>query len=417
MDRNIKLFFSVLKQEVELISQKKLPFTPAWNISEEINSSEFLELINRLFSDQQLKDIYETEENIKAAFLRAVDRYLINVSFSGKLKFDKRLAKKIYLKWKTEVFDSKVEIVVLASVLNFEVNKPLKFGNVEFFPVLKNGPIIELEKNIYKLLGFRGVRDIKRMDELASFKIAYFLGGNAIRVKAKFPKRKEFYKYPSFPEPGHKDLIQNIRNFSILLRIFKSGDFLVGSYHTVVSSHFTPGEVRSGEIKYSNGYQYPLVDKSEIIRFRYFVKKYLPSIESLDTLPTGLQIGLEYLNSSYEKIKVHEKFIDIMIALDALLGTQAETSYRLSLRASCFLSSKKTERKEIYKHIKDALKLRGKIVHGDIHPNQINQTDIEQNKLYIENIVRRLLVKLLSLHVEGELTNDYKKDFDEKFVL
>lgn len=417
METKKQLFDICLKQEIELISNRGIPFVAGWNVSETLNTAEFNRLINRLISTPHIKAMYVNEENIKSSVLRAFDRYLINISFTDSIKYDRKLANRVFKCWEEELADPKIKTVILASMLNFEVNRPVKFGDVELLPITKNGKVIELENNLYKLLGFKGIRDIKRNNEFASYRITYFLGGNAIRVKGKFPKREEFYRSIMLPEIGYQELLQKITNFVTLLRLFKSGDFKVGSYHYAISSPFTPGEVHFGETKYSNGYQYPLVDKKEIVKLRYFVKKFLPVIEKLESLPPGLQIGIEYLRSSYEKIQNHEKFIDLMIALDALLGTNGETSYRVSLRAAWLLGKDKVERQEIYKNVRLALKLRGKLVHGDIHPNQEDKNKVEENKLFIENMVRRVIIQLISLHIEGKLDNKYKEYFEEVFVL
>lgn len=409
------LFYNCLQEEVERIKRSRAPFIPAWNVSEELSSQSFITLVKTLGSDKKLLEIYGSEDNIKAALLRAFDRYLINISFTGKIQFQKRLANKVFKKWYIELYNPEIENIVLASLLNFEVNKPLTMGDIEFLPVIKTGKAVELERNLYKLLGY-DVKEIRRVDEFSQYKIVYFLGGNALRIRGSFKKRQEFYKYPSFPEPGHTELESKIKRFAIVLRLFKAGDFVIGSYHSAISSPFTPGMVQSGERRYTGGYQYPLVDRNEIRRFRLFATKTFPIIQGLDQLPLPIQIAVEYFNSSYEKMAIHEKFIDLMISLDALLGTQVETTYRICLRAACMLTRNKNEREDMYKKLRKALEIRGNLVHGDIHPNRINRTELEENKAYIEGIIRSLIIKLLDRHRRGTLGSNYRDVLEAEYI-
>lgn len=414
---NIKnLFLECLQEEINSIKKKNLPVYAAWNISDELTCPSFNRLVKLLLSDPDLVKIYSSEDNIKASILRAFDRYLINISFQGELKYRKRMANRVFKRWVDEIRNPNIEIVILASLLNLEVNRPIKIGDIELVPIPKSGKVLDMERKIYELLGYRGVREIRRTDELAQFHITYFLGGNALRVKGSYKKRPDFYKYPSFPEPGYDELQRKVRDFVFLLRLFKYGDFIVGSYHSTVSSPFTPGEFHSGETKYTSGYQYPLVDRNEIRRLKSFSRKILPLLQNMGSLPLSVQIGIEYLNSSYEKREIHEKFIDIMISLDALAGTEAETSFRIALRTACFLTTNRRKRPEIYQKLREALKLRGKLIHGNVHP-KVKTSEIEQSKLYVEDIVRELIVKLLVLNKKGQLKSDYKSIFEEEYIL
>jgi len=411
-------FQFVIKEMVNLSSEGSIMPAPEWNMAHNMPSGrELQKTIQLALLDKTLRQLYQTNEAIEGTIYRFIDRYLINQSFKGDLKYSPREVRKIYTRWSKEVFSDQLEIVVMASVLNIEVNRVVNIGDFELIPIIKSGKVLDLEKNILKLLGFRGVKDIRPVNEYSQYHHSYFFGGNALRIKGSFPKRSDFYQYPSLPENGSQELQKKISDFVTILRLFKEGDFVLGSYHYSTVSPFTPGEMQIGERKYNNGLQYPLVDKNEIMRLRKFTHKFLPVVEKLDQLPLPIQIGVEYLNSSYEKVKMHEKFIDLMIALDSLIGVEAEASFRLAIRAACFLTKSKDARKDIHRKIKEATTLRGKLIHGNEHPNRINQGEIEQNRRNIENTVRTLIVQLLNMHTMGLIDKNYKQEFDINFVL
>ncbi len=105
-----------------------------------------------------------------------------------------------------------------------------------------------------------------------------------------------------------------------------------------------------------------------------------------------------------------------MISLDALLGVKQEARYRVSLRTACFLEKDKEKRNEIINKVMKILSLRGSLVHGDIHPTS-KRIEIESSKLYLEGVVRKIIVKLLMLHLKRMLTNDYKGKMKLDYIL
>lgn len=304
MEEIKSLFFSTLGQEIEVQKKKPQPFTPAWNVSEELDTSEFKKLEETL-SQAKLLGLKGKPKN---AILKAFDRYLINCHFLGEIKYNQRLAARVFKRWWQELSDSTIESLLLCPFLNLEVNKKVKIGQFELYPVEKTGNTKDLEKKIYELLGFK-IRDFIRIREMEPYRLFYFLGGSAIRIKKRTPKREDFFDILNFPEPGTYELREEMEKFSILLHLFKQGDFEIGSYHYSTVSAFTAGDIRMGEKRYTSGYQYPLVNKSEISRVRKFYNKYYPLISKIDELPTPLQIGVEYFGSSYTKLNLHERLL------------------------------------------------------------------------------------------------------------
>lgn len=68
------------------------------------------------------------------------------------------------------------------------------------------------------------------------------------------------------------------------------------------------------------------------------------------------------------------------------------TTYRLSLNLAFYLGNNSTERIKIFKTIKEAYKLRSKIVHGC----KIDTKKLDNTYLIIEEYLRRSLVKILT---------------------
>jgi hypothetical protein len=91
------------------------------------------------------------------------------------------------------------------------------------------------------------------------------------------------------------------------------------------------------------------------------------------------------------------RFIIFWIAIEALFGTDAELTYRLSLRLSLFLESRKNEAKKLYDTLKKIYRARNKVVHGRGIPGSTT-TDRKDITYTTEQLIRKSLLKILGDH-------------------
>ena len=100
----------------------------------------------------------------------------------------------------------------------------------------------------------------------------------------------------------------------------------------------------------------------------FFSQYYLSSINDLD-------LAIAYFNKSYiEPYTPRDSFLDVMIALENLYlrGIKQELGYKLRTRISVVLASEFEQRKAIFRDIKKAYEIRGRIVHGEKVNNLTN---------------------------------------------
>jgi hypothetical protein len=88
-------------------------------------------------------------------------------------------------------------------------------------------------------------------------------------------------------------------------------------------------------------------------------------------LPKELGMAVSRLNSANERQSIEDSFIDHIVALEAVYGDSntndqfpGSLTFKVAMRAAVFLESNLQDRKAIMKALKDALSLRGKVVHG-----------------------------------------------------
>ena len=363
-------FCEYIKEEIKIWDERKPPFSiPAWHLSENfVEGPKGESLLNILYSRNRLKRLYKTKERIEKVISRAFNVY-INILFGKKKEgYQHGLAIKIFNDWIKEINSPHSSAVILAPVICLNINRKIKFGRIELFPIEKSGRIVELENQIHKLLEYPEEGKFAALVGFPQSYFPFFMYSSALRIKYIFDKPDTFFDYASSPPPGYEKARKKVDNFITLLRLFKEGELRIENYFSSLSSLFVPSltSYTGGLGHYAIG-KYSLIDEKEIKRFRIFFKKLFPILLKIDKLPNSMQIGIEYFNFSFQKTRTHEKFIDLMISLDALLGVKQEARYRVSLRTACFLEKDKEKRNEIINKVMKILSLRGSLVHGDIH--------------------------------------------------
>jgi hypothetical protein len=209
-------------------------------------------------------------------------------------------------------------------------------------------------------------------------------------------------------------------NFFRLLRLFKPGRLTAGD--TFVISCETRSEGlwattfgrRCSEtvIDYTwlgapNG-SYTLLS-SEVPFLNLFSKALLPQLESLQrsgylNSPQPLEIALLLYNEDERTERM--AVLNALTALEALLTNEsnAELSYRLSLRVANLLESDDASRLNRFKEMKEFYELRSKIIHGSASKLSPKLQDRLQTVDSLREIVRRTILSVMALALDGNST-------------
>jgi hypothetical protein len=105
-----------------------------------------------------------------------------------------------------------------------------------------------------------------------------------------------------------------------------------------------------------------------------------------------LRNAIDYYHRSLGDIRLEERLIDLMIALESLFSLEvSELRLRYSLRASFFLGAgQERETTSIFSNIYDLYDKRSKVVHGTEDVN-LNGTDISFLQQHLKEAIKRFI--------------------------
>ncbi|MDO8635819.1 MAG: HEPN domain-containing protein, partial [Dehalococcoidia bacterium] len=139
-----------------------------------------------------------------------------------------------------------------------------------------------------------------------------------------------------------------------------------------------------------------------LAKFKDFYNQYFDIIKSKE-MP--LYIAINRFSSSYDKRTLADKLVDLMIAMEALLGSQTEITYKIALRFAYLLYPPSEDRKDAFRRIKKVYSERSKLVHGDRLEPKYTETQVDN----FEDEVRRLIIKVLELNSQGIVLDSEEK--------
>lgn len=139
---------------------------------------------------------------------------------------------------------------------------------------------------------------------------------------------------------------------------------------------------------------YPLSDEI-LVGFKTYFSEYWDIVSSRQK---NLWNAIYRFNSSYERRKIEDRLVELMIAMEALYGDQEYHRYKIPLRCSCLLFPLGEERKDNFKFIKDLYDDRSRLLHGDI-TDLSGITAFEVNRF--EDLVRKSIQKFMDMIKEG----------------
>jgi hypothetical protein len=125
----------------------------------------------------------------------------------------------------------------------------------------------------------------------------------------------------------------------------------------------------------------------------------LAALASGANTPKQFKIALARLDSSAERLRLEDSFIDHVIALEAIFGDDSDgfpggLTYKLAMRAARYLYDDVPSRMGAVRDMKASLKLRGKVVHGVADLSKLSQGERE-NIAKIGDMLRASLEKIL----------------------
>jgi hypothetical protein len=210
-------------------------------------------------------------------------------------------------------------------------------------------------------------------------------------------------------------------NFLRSLRLFKPGRLVAGDTF-LLGRHAAVGEgawgtmttqrashmiIDYGVLPFQKG-SYTL-SSSDIPFFNVFTKALLPVLQSLQTPkhlvePSSLEVALTLYGR--DEFDEHVTVLNCLTALEALLTneTNAELSYRLSLRVANLLDSDDASRMKTFKDMKEFYDLRSKIIHGSEFKLSVKlQTRLQQVDS-LRDIVRRTILSVMAVTLNTDMT-------------
>jgi len=105
-----------------------------------------------------------------------------------------------------------------------------------------------------------------------------------------------------------------------------------------------------------------------------------------------------------------------MTCLEILFSTDAaELTHKLSQRVACYLGNTKAERISLFQAMKRAYSVRSKVVHGDTLQAKL-ETEMVNVSKEVDEIVRRLFVRIVSDDKERALFEKSKEDLESYFI-
>jgi len=205
-------------------------------------------------------------------------------------------------------------------------------------------------------------------------------------------------------------------NFFRLLRLFKpgrlaAGDTFVlscetlgkGMWETAFGKRCSEMTIDYGLLPAQEG-SYTLLS-AEVAFFNVFSKALLPQLESLQNpaymSPPPLEVALLLYNQDEAQESV--AVLNALTALEALLTTDsnAELSYRLSLRVANLLESDDASRLHTFKEMKEFYDLRSKIIHGTASKLNTKLQNRLQQTQSLREVVRRTILSVMSIFVDS----------------
>ena len=204
-----------------------------------------------------------------------------------------------------------------------------------------------------------------------------------------------------------EDLESMLRSFQIgnvsLRRNLSVGtDFGTGNLTWFAFVLSRPIRPRSEPLYYRRPY---LMDDDMLDAFKQYFSRYWKTIRDK---PKRTYNALRRFSSSYEERASPDRLLELIIALESLFGGSGDsTTYKVALRASCFLYPPGKDRQEAFERIRRAYDDRSRLIHGDRLHSGYTDEEID----ILEDLFRKVINKFLEYDVDGSRLSS-EKDLD-----
>jgi len=193
----------------------------------------------------------------------------------------------------------------------------------------------------------------------------------------------------------------------LALRLAREGDIHIGGGGVLTGRMLTTRSVGQGftllggasmlgQTTRFSGLAYQL-DESEVSGVRAIYKQLIALEGITGQSPYNLGLALRSFSTSYDRFptQADSRIVDLVTSVEALVGTEVETSFRLSYRAAGILAADDNARVMIYQDLKGFYDTRSRVVHGGTlsAKHLARLADYELLRQY----VRQLLVAFLRL--------------------
>jgi len=274
-------------------------------------------------------------------------------------------------------------------------------------------------------------KELKAFQKTFGDREYYFQVMNYERIKTlektyEFPLPKPIKGMSHTPDPKLKAVLRyyqeneiNLRTILLALRLIKPGTLgyrlsLFEPLEDIGDSpsitQFTPMDQQAwGEGEYR-------LEEGDIKTLQRFWRENCDRLFRLDQLG-ALQIAISRFEMSYHKYKHVDKFLDLMMAMEALYLAREENmelSYRMSQRAALMLESDKDERIKLRNRIRKLYRIRSKLIHGgslEVGAEGGSESDVV---LELKDYVRQSIRKFLPLCKDSKSIDKELKKLDDE---
>lgn len=112
------------------------------------------------------------------------------------------------------------------------------------------------------------------------------------------------------------------------------------------------------------------------------------------------EIALDRFDQSYERSSPVDRFIDLIVALEALISEPEAIGYKVALRSALLTKDTLEDRRAVRDLIKTAYDKRSRVLHGE----KADRQWLEENIEHIEGAVRTVIGSLLRIRRSGHPT-------------
>lgn len=216
-------------------------------------------------------------------------------------------------------------------------------------------------------------------------------------------------EYESDPEHYLLQARKLCQELVTLLRLFKEGSVHGVPYR--IWDKIVPGDLLNTLVKdinnlglFTTKHMYELGD-NDIEKLQSFF------IVLSEVDQSSFSVAISRFDDSYKREEERDRFIDLLIALEALFGESGDSvGYKIRLRCACFLgicSDIGDDKQQIFDFLKEAYGKRSDILHGRQKSVEWASGDV---CLKLENLVRQSIVHMLLQAKDGNVLTPEKLD-------